>query len=505
MSTSAKYIVLSALPLLFAACNKENAPGPSASVHPITVGFDAVQTKTLMRSSDLENANTQLVIYGYDGSATPVFDGLTATPPVSGEEESGTVRNWTIAKAGVDGNYAPAWEDDKEYAFFSWVGRDASGKTASGLFPGMTYTKGATAATLDIPETALSIDEGTMDFCYSDVVTRSTSTTTADKVDYSMVQMTLEHLFAAFSLSAHNYTDSPITITSVKLKGLHNKKSAVVTFSAADGSEAVYTSNAATTDQELVSDASGVSLNAGAGKQNIAKGSGTTAKYFLMWPQTEAEISAAASKLSVTYSIGGGASQTKEMAIPYDKGAGWPAGVCQNIELSFTKKTLSITVKPMPWNQTEPDYDYEGAATVLGILTLADGYINPTGTKNVYFKSAFEPIILEFKIGTPLNASWMVEKIGDFDAFEIDNITPETGTGVSGDGIDTKEGIINGETARIAISPKIHNPQKDYKIQLSFAVRGNNGTVMDINGLTATTGVQGGTDKSDWYTFYILK
>lgn len=505
MSTSAKYIILSALPLLFAACNKENAPEPGASGHFITVGFNAVQTKTLMRSSDLENANTQLVIYGYDGSDTPVFDGLTATPPASGAEESGAVRNWTVTKAGVDGNFMPEWGEGKDYTFFSWVKRDASGKTSSGLFPGMTYNKGTETATLTIPETTLSIDEGTMDFCYSDVVTRSIGGSVAGKSDYSIVQMSLEHLFAAFSLSAHNYTDSPIVITSVKLKGLHNKKSAVVTFSATDGSEAVYTSSTTTSDQELISDASGVTLNAGTGKQNIAKGSGTTAKYFLMWPQTEAEISDAASVLSVTYTIGGGASQTKNLAIPYDKGAGWPAGVCQNIELSFTKKTLSVTSIPLPWNQTAPAYDYEGAATVLGPLTLVSGYVNPSDTKDVYFESATEPMILEFRIGSPLNASWMVEKVGDFDAFEIDNITTGTGTGVSGDGIDTKEGVIDGDVARIAIYPKIPNPHRDYQIQLSFTVRGNNGTVVDVNGLTATTGVQGGTDKSKWYTFYILK
>lgn len=501
MSNSAKYILL-AMPLLLAACNKEPVPAVQDAEHYITIGFDAPQTKSLMRPSDLANANTQLKVYAYDGTATPVFDGLTATPPTSAQGAA-TVQEWVVTKPGVDGSYTPAWEDDKNYTFFSWTQKDASGKTAAGTFGSMTYTPAVsdTPASLAIPSTTLAVDEGTMDFCYSNVVARSTST--SGKVDYSMVQLKLEHLFAAFSLSAHNYTDKSIRITSVKLKSIHNTKSAVITFNPSTGTNVVY-SGTSTSDQELVTDASGVTIAAGAARENIAKGSGSTAKYFMMWPQTESEITATASKMSVTYSIGGGAATTVDLDIPHDDGEGWPAGVCQNMELSFTQKTLLLTVKPSQWNQTEPIYDYAGSATVLEQLSLVSGYINPTGTKNVYFAS-LEPIILTFKLGTPLNASWMIEKVGDFDAFEIDNISDVTGTGVPGDGKDTKEGVIDGNVAKIAITPKISNPHKDYKIQLSFTVRGNDGTVMDVNGITATSGVQAGTDKTNWYTFYILK
>ncbi len=488
------------MPLLLAACNKEPVPAVQDAEHYITIGFEAPQTKSLMRSSDLTNANTQLKVYAYDGTATPVFDGLTATAPTS-TDGAVAVQEWVVNKPGVDGSYTPAWEDDRNYTFFSWTQKDASGKTAASTFSSMTYTAAVsdTPASLAIPSTTLSVDEGTMDFCYSNVVARSTGT--SGKPDYSIVQLKLDHLFAAFSLSAHNYTDKNIKITSVKLKSIHNTKSAAITFSPSDGTRVVY-SGTATSDQELVTDASGVTIAAGSAKENIAKGSGSTAKYFLMWPQTESEISA--SKMSVTYSIGGAAAKTVEVDIPYDDGEGWPAGVCQNIEISFTQKTLSLTVRPSQWNQTEPVYDYAGSATVLEELSLVSGYINPTGTKNVYFASA-EPIILQFKLGTPLNASWMIEKVGDFDAFEIDNITAMTGTGVPGDGVDTKEGVIDGNVARIAITPKISDPHKDYKIQLSFTVRGNDGTVIDINGITATSGVQAGTDKTKWYTFYILK
>ena len=96
----------------------------------------------------------------------------------------------------------------------------------------------------------------------------------------------------------------------------------------------------------------------------------------------------------------------------------------------------------------------------------------------------------------------MVEKVGDFDAFEVDNVTPGTGEGVVGDGIDTKEGVIDGNEARIAIYPKITNPKRDYSITLSFTVRNNSGTVTQVN-----TEMKAAADNQDaaWYPIVILK
>lgn len=503
------YILL-ALPFFVAACEKGTDFKEQGSGHFITVGVDIDETRGLMRPADLTKSGTQaeLTIYGYDGTDTPVFDGLTATPPTQ-SSQPGTISlvNWTIKKNNTE--LKPEWDDSKDYSFLSWTQQDASGKKATDLFTaGFSYTaaKASTSATegdvpaqLAIASTKLPIDAGIMDFCYSDAVTRK-----AGDRNYSIVQMNLKHLFSAFTVSAHNYSASSIKITSIVLNGIHNNKSAEITFNTTEkvGSKAVYTSQTDVTNEELVTETGGITITSENSMANVAKGSSNDPKYFLMWPQTASEFTSSTPQLVVTYSIAGGSSKTATLDIPNVEGDGWPAGICQNLEISFAEKSMYLTVKPMPWNQIEPIYDYQGAVSVSGQLsfpTTSKYIISPAGSKNVFFDGS-NPIILEFKIDTPENASWMVEKIGDFDAFEIDNVTPGIGTGASGDGIDTKEGVINGDVARIAIYPKITDPQKDYKIQLSFTVRGTDGTVTKIN-----NGIQGTDNTEQWYTFYILK
>ena len=529
MKVSAKYIML-AMPLLLAACEKENVAPSQSDDNYIKIGVGMAETRARMNASDLKNANTKLTVYGYDGTDSPVFDGLTATPPSQGSQQgAATISNWDIKNATGE-SLKPEWEEDKDYTFFSWTQQDASGKSASGLFTGFTYQAAgtdasgapteATPAKLTIAATALSIDEGIMDFCYSNVETRSTKATDKSRPNYSMIELKLEHLFSGFSLSAHNYTDQNIVITSIVLKGIYNKKSAVIKFNTDPevGVTTEFGDKEAPINEQLVTDAGGVTVAANSEVKNVAKGSGSDPKYFLMWPQTKAELASA--KLTVSYKVGGVTQTPVELAVPGDEVAdgtdfSWPAGVCRNIELSFMNKSLKLTMTPLDWNLIESSIDYSELASVGACLLFSDGTGGTDATcikeeipttddgdddplhhyYKIYFKGD-KPIEATFRVDQPLNGSWMVSKTGDFDAFEIDNI----GTGTPGDGVNTLEGKINALMSTISICPAITDPERDYTMQLSFSVRDAKGAVTGIDDKIFTDGTE-----TYYYTIVLLK
>lgn len=505
MKESAKYIVLALLPMVL-GCSDET---PETDIPDMAIRICAgMETRTLLYNDDINVAGTELKLYGFesnDDATSTVMDGLIATPQNS-------LPDWNIWKSTPGGEKVHIfWDNKSDYMFYSWLQKDRYGKSTESFFGGtFTYSdaEGEQPAKLSISGKTMPLDDSGFDFCYSEVETRSRGGS-----DYSSVYLKLSHLFASFSISASNRTSETIKISSITLYGLKDTKSATISFKNS-GTEVIYsnaTSNATAGGKKL--NDSDIEIAAGKSKADITGTASDKTEHILIWPQEDSELTATGysdsehapeggTYLKIVYTTGGH-EYTRYVQLPKDAdGSGWPAGVRQNMELSFAEKSLSLTVVPLPWNLTSPVYDYEGAASVSGKLTLVDGFVNPESTKDVYFKSS-SPILLEFKIDSPLNASWMIEKIGDFDAFEIDNVTPGTGNGIAGDGIDTKEGMVDGEIARIAISPKISAPQKDYRIQLSFTIRGSNGTVTEIN--SGDEGIQGGTGRSDWYSFYILK
>ena len=387
------------------------------------------------------------------------------------------------------------WTANADHRFFGWLSKDGvSSLTADGFFgTGFSYSSGV----LTVPAKTMTMTDGSLDFAYSDVVTRK-----ASEADYSPVELTLNHLFTSFSLSAHNYTSSQIVIKSVKLYGIRNQKSATVTFGT-DSSSVAYSAGSTVYDDtdcfKLVTETSGITIAADAHKTNIIKGASDTPKYILMWPQTADELTAASSSttefiptgtnpayMEVVYSQGGGADLTVKVPFPFEAedGWAWAPGSRHNLELAFTKKFMLLNVYAGNWNETEPVIDYDGTVAVTdgGKLRVSDDCNCVISGDTVYFKPGF-PIILEFQIDQPVNSTWIVSKTGDFDAFDIDNFDDDSA--VMGDENDTAEGlIITGNTARITIYPRITDLLKDeYKLNLSFYVRLNSGEMVNINDL----------------------
>lgn len=487
----------------FIGCN-DGPFSPEIRSISVTAGFSSEDggTKALLEPSQLLTSGTEVMFYGLatDNSTASAKDIPGHTSGGDGTTKLNDGQTITYNGTGWPYNSGEdyQWLPKADFRFFGWLAKDAvSSLTASGFF-GTGFSFNPSTGVLSIPSKTMTITDGSLDFAYSDVVARS-----ASEADYSTVELTLKHLFTSFSVSAHNYTSSPIVIKSVKLFGIRNQKSATVSFGTT-GSSATYSVGStvyggSNTSFELVSEGSGISLSADAQKANIINGASDKKRYILMWPQTAEELTAASSStaefipsgtnpayMQVVYSQNGGADMTVNVRIPFDDGIGWAAGTRHNIELAFFEKLMLLNVYAANWNETDPVISYDGpiAVTDAGKLKVASdcNCVKSDDGKTIYFKPGF-PIILEFKVDQPLNATWLVSKKGDFDAFDIDN--SDDPSAKMGDDNDTAEGlIVSGNTARITIYPRIEDMQKsEYKLQLSFFVRLNNGEMTNIDEL----------------------
>lgn len=381
------------------------------------------------------------------------------------------------------------WEDRKDYAFYGWTKNDGSSE-AETFFD--TFNKDGNTLTLGKRFSDLSVSD--FDFCYSDAVVR-----TAANPDYSTVNLNLRHLFTAIGFSAHNYTPTTIVIQSVMLYGLKNRKTASVSFNTSIGGPAsVSFSNEEctwATGKELISGS--VTLAADAVKANVVNGASDESRFFLFWPQSVDELTATETidpgtgnvtyvpngtenpVIEITYTQDGGDPMTVAFPLPHDS-EGWAAGTRRQIELAFTKKYLKLNVTAMEWNDHPADIDYNGVANVTGPLTFDSSSCNIVG-QNVYFKSGM-PIRASFTVDQPSHSTWLVAKLEDFDAFEVDNVTPGSNdSGTIGDGEDTAFGVVDATSATIAIYPKISDPHRDYTLKLRFSVRTSSEQILDIN------------------------
>lgn len=381
------------------------------------------------------------------------------------------------------------WDSGEDHAFYGWTKNDGSSE-ASSFFKSFSRVDN----TLTVDRTFSDLSDSDFDFCYSDAVVR-----TAANPDYSTVDLAFRHLFAAVGFSAHNYTQTTIVIQHVKLYGLKNRKTASLSFNTSTGGPAsVSFSNEEctwATGKELVSGT--VTLVADAEKANVVNGASDESRFFLFWPQSVDELTATETidpgtgnvtyvpngtenpVIEITYTQDGGDPMIVAFPLPHDS-EGWAAGTRRQIELAFTKKYLKLNVSAMDWNDHPASIDYNGVATVTGPLTFDPSSCNIVG-HNVYFKSGM-PIRASFTVDQPSHSTWLVAKLEDFDAFEVDNVTPGSNdAGTIGDGEDTAFGVVDAQSATIAIYPKIADPKRDYKLQLRFSVRTSSEQILDIN------------------------
>lgn len=448
-------------------------------------------TKALLESADLLTTGTQVQVYGF--ATAPIQGHIGETPGSTNLNSGQTLQYGSDGKWSFVSGEKYRWNYNQDHKFFGWLTKDAkpsTALTATGFF-GSGFAFNSSTNTLTIPTKTLGISATNFDFAYSDIVTRS-----AGDADYSTVELSLNHLFSSFSLSARNYSTKQVTITGIELHGLQDNKSATINYSGTDvvvNYAGGNVTNPTLLSTNLVLAAAG---STGDSKANVVGTPSTTAAYFLVWPQTRLTYdgdndadgrpnpsSSQTDKpyIKITYTQDG-ESTTAYAAIPSDDGV-WSAGVRYELELAFQDREIDLTFKAAYWDLLDPIIDYDGAVSVTQKLHLAKEFYNnctlSADGKTAYFKPGI-PIILEFAIGTPMNATWLVGEELDWDAFDVYNY-PD-GARTDPDQIVTAQGLVDGNTVRIAIDPPTKNLQKnESNLELTFSVRLNNGDIVSIN------------------------
>ena len=483
--------------LTIAGCDKDNpvvADTPDILFAPHFTYPDG--TRALLESSDLYTNGTQVQVYGF---ATDELTGHTAvgtagtTKLNAGQIIQYGSETWSFANNDSE---LYQWKYNQDHKFFGWLSKDAKSNIQDSTFFGSGFGFNSTSKVLSIPAKTMGISTSNLDFAYSEIVNRS-----ATDADYSTVELTLNHLFSSFSLSARNYSTQPVTITGIEMHGIQDGKSASIDYSATDVA-VTYNGGSVNNYTTMLSD--NVSLTAAGAtgddaKANVVGTASTTPAYFLVWPQTDLEYNGTLDGdgkpaprtgdtnepyLKITYTQDG-EDFTYYSVIPHDED-GWVAGVRYELELVFQDREIDLGFKAAPWDKMEPVIDYNGAVTVTTKLHLANEFYNNCtlspnfATDNTAYFKPGTPIILEFAIGAPANATWLVGKRLDWDVFDVYNY-PD-GARTSPDEIVTAEGVVNGNLVRIAIDPPTKDLQKtEFSLELSFTVRLNNGDMITIN------------------------
>ena len=504
-----KYILIAASLLAIAGCEKEPAVVDNGNGDLNNSSIKISTTKTALDPEDLDYVNSQIKLYDV------IKNGDSYSYLINGDIASYATPVWTYANEPTS-KYQ--WLVDNggsktkvDHFFFGWLNQDKDNNKASDLFgSGLTLNGSGSSYSVAIPSTTMTLTSAQFDMSYIDMVQRS-----RDESNYSPVELTLQHYFTCFAIKAHNYTTDQITITGIKLYGIKNVNSGSIAF---DTEECTSTPSYGTGSSTWATAAAGLQL---VGSSNIAisadsevsnvitsTGKLTTATdaYYLMWPQSASDLGSNA-KLDITYQVNGGAAVTATVGIrPTDATYGWAAGTKHNVEIAFRDKAVTLTATVQPWDNIEPEINYSGTLSLKengGLAFVGNGTTCTVdeATRTVYFKGG-NPITFNFTLESPLDATWMITKVGDFDAFEIDNETqnPLTGQPYSthGDGDDYNYGTIDGNTATVTIFPVIADPQRDFKIRLQFAVRTSSGLVYSADEL-----VQGSNDSSTYYTIVL--
>ena len=462
MTHSAKYIALAALPLLV-ACSKNDDSLQYAGTGNrivITSGFDVQQTRSLVRSSDINSL--PLTLYGIskgsnDATGTSFYNGFETKYPETDPTTSGKavarMVSWDVYEKSSDPNTpdkkveAPEWKNTLDYTFFAWLAKDKNDNTPATFFSGtdaFKYSKASTdasgaptPATLSIAAKQMPFDGSGFDFCYSDVVFREHSAS-AQSFDYSPVNLKLNHLFTAFALSASNNTGSTITIKSVKLYGLKDKKSAKIEFDKDDvtseGStkkvtkvtlnDAACTFSTTPGYKEMITNSGGVVLASTESMANIiGTPSASDNMPILMWPQTAEELDADISSatktgtyLEIVYKKGTGSDKTCYLELPSTSGS-WEAGKCYSMDLAFFETTVKIKLSVGPWDFVEKSYNYN-SVPALGSNGFKLSMTNTVAADSKDAVADATPVKITFALDTPKGATWLAS-VTNTDAFEI--------------------------------------------------------------------------------------
>ena len=452
-----RYIFIAAAAMLTSvACNKsledDNQPKHLILLNAVEEGSNRAlnkgtfsETKALLDGNTFMTEGNQIVVYDYYTAPEDVQNPNPATEyyipgataESTGETATGTV--WPFINATDPAAAAPRyeWTEAGTHKFFGWMVKDNNENpalTAQDFF-GEDFGFNTSTHTLTIPTTTLRQGTPQFDFMYSNITPREPATEGFDPVP-----MEFKHLFTAFKVTVSDNTqnDVHITLKSVKISRLKNKRSAEIDFNADTKPDIRY--------RDVASDgtftfASPSSEPLTSSPLEISNG------YHIMWPHTKTDLkgdgtdgSSVIIKVVYDYREDSGYSESdvsKEIDLKNVKElSDWLAGNKYNLGLQFKDKEIILDCNVVDWTPVEEKLDFSNEVNVSQKLTWDKASVDTLAVETgevVLHSDKDVEAICNFIITAPAGATWtasLISKLGNLDAFTLVDGTKYGAVGV---------------------------------------------------------------------------
>lgn len=432
---------------------------PTAKLPNIT--FGKLLTKAMLNDADLKKVGSKIHVYDFLTGYTGVtFEGWDPDDPYIDEEIIyNGVEVWKYSSNGIY-----PWTTTGTHKFFGYLTYD---KMSTLEIP-EELTPSLSGSTMSVPLFTFTPASTQFDFLYSDAVERNAATK-----DYSVVPLSLKHLFTGLSLAVESHTNVPVRLESIEVQGLKNRKKATIAF---DSPSIVNYSDPFSTGTFVPAMGSYKEFAINDVYDPLAEkfydnsaGDTYVKSFYMLWPQTVEEISNE-TKIVVRYKMfidGDWEEESRESEIKFpntwNEGDtyAWVAGKKYHFSLIFSDKIIRLTTKVLPWDYNEYYVDYsEGTIVVPAGLKFDDETCTTSGN-TVQVIPGKSPIG-RFTIMAPVGGTWSVGMVGDTEYFSI---SPSSGT------IDPR-GADGGKVA-ITVTPNYISGYSGKKIKLKFSVTAN--------------------------------
>lgn len=429
---------------LFAGCSQDRPEGIMSDEIRITATGSDVATKGFINKTDLESANgAQVQVYdfltGFQGTITPApaapesyANGFTYINDVITNDGN---NKWSFSN-----NVAWRWTRTGDHKFYGWLTNDGAGLTPASLVSGVAYD--ASAKVLSVPSVAFTKETAQFDFSYSDIV--NVDVTASSFNSSASVELPMKHLFSALAIEFLNTTTDDAFIKKIELKNFKSTKSAAISF-AGNATDVTYTSANTQPDftftwpsESTVDSNYGHKVPSGTNtnptRYDIIGGEALAEaddpNFFMIWPQMEEEFNSATAPatIDIEYYIDGVmdedddtklAKKEKSISIPATALLhSMDAGVKYILSLQFREKTLTLTLKPMPWIMDYMDVDYATSSIlanatkenegVLWLFKQEDGIWKAGNRNRQITMTNGEPIQGRFYILAPTRGQWQI-------------------------------------------------------------------------------------------------
>ena len=368
-----KTIYITCATLAILSCSKDRKGNIADGLLEESIEFaacEATPTKAMMDDAALKTVGNKIRVFdileGFSGTASWLNNGNKYY--IDDEICYNGNPVWDFAS----GRIYP-WTTDGNHRFFGWLNYDSALNKTDVDFFGDTYNYDPSSFVLSIPTLEMNTSTHQFDFMYSKVGLVDA----ADHVSGQPVNLELQHLFSALNITLKNTSGNTIYLKSVVLKGMKNKRSASIAFT--QNIPIVTTANLASTDVTLFQS----DENEGKGTAFIHEDreKGLT-NFYLMWPQSYAELSGA--ELEVVYYVLSGEQLSNELTshviLPNQNffrigQTGMDAGSKYTFQLQFKKSTIDIYIKVLPWEYEEYDWNYSDHSITARSGMFKDGVL----------------------------------------------------------------------------------------------------------------------------------